>query len=302
MNLVRKLLFVLLATSAHQGIAFGQTLGTPNYFPLNIGDRHTYYEAFPCPPESVWSRSSGPVLQDSIIDTTVVDGKKYYVGFYGGMARVDTMGNVINRAAGFDQVYYKLNASVGDTWSYKVNSGGQDYTYTVTMQSRTDTVRVHAGTFVNCLRIFFDIPGVSDAQLTHWLAPEVGLVFRCQWEPRELYEATVGGIHYPIVTNVEIEANSTQLFVLYQNYPNPFNPSSTIQFGLPTRSIVTLEVFNLLGQKIAVLASGVYEAGNQQVVWKPQDATGIYFYRIVATSLSNPTNHFVSTKKLMILR
>jgi hypothetical protein len=283
MNLVRKLLFALLATSAHLGIAFGQTLGTPNYFPLNIGDCHTFYEAFPCPPESVWYRSSGPVLQDSIIDTTVVDGKKYYVGSYGGMVRVDAMGNVINREGGIEQIYYKLNAAVGDTWSYKINSGGRDYTYTVTMKSRTDTVRVHAGTFVDCLRIFFDFPGISDLQYTHWLAPEVGLVFRCVGEPRELYEANVNGVHYPGVTSVQKEPSVIGDFELYQNYPNPFNPGTTISFSLPKNAFVTLKVYNTLGQEVASLVNGEVVAGRHEVRWDAGNMpSGVYSYQLRA--------------------
>jgi hypothetical protein len=290
-------LFTVLTTDLR-----AQGLDTTDYVPLRVGNTYTYYQSLPCPPDTV-ERRIGPWTTHRIVDTTIIEGKKYFISEGSSdMVRIDSVNNVIVRRSNVEQVYYRLNAGVGESWSYTETAGGQEYVYNVTMQSRTDTVRVHAGTFGRCLRIYFDIPRSIDDEYTVWLAPNVGAVFQCRWEPLELYEATIGGIHYPIVTNVEMEASPTQLFTLYQNYPNPFNPSTTIQFQLPTRSIVRFEIFDLMGQKVAVLASGVYDAGNQQVVWKPQVATGIYFYRIAATSLSDPTNHFVSTKNLMILR
>ncbi len=73
---------------------------------------------------------------------------------------------------------------------------------------------------------------------------------------------------------------------LSQNYPNPFNPSTTIEFGLPVRSEIELEIFNILGQKIRTLVEGILPAGNHKVMWdgKFSDgrevASGIYFYRM----------------------
>ncbi|KAA3615823.1 MAG: T9SS C-terminal target domain-containing protein [Calditrichaeota bacterium] len=53
-------------------------------------------------------------------------------------------------------------------------------------------------------------------------------------------------------------------FVLYQNFPNPFNPNTTIKFDIPKISIIELGVYNILGQKVAVLAKGTYEAGTHK--------------------------------------
>lgn len=290
-------LFTALSTNLR-----AQGLDTTDYVPLRVGNTYTYYQSLPCPPDTVRQRI-GPWTTHRIVETTIIDGKKYFISEGSSdMVRIDSMNNLIVRRSGVEQVYYRLNAGVGESWSYTETAGDQEYVYNVTMQSRTDKIRVHAGTFTRCLRIYFDIPGSIDDEYTVWLAPNVGTVFQCSWEPLELYEATIGGIHYPTISNVEQSPSLARSFVVCQNYPNPFNPSSTIQFQLPTRSIIRLEIFDVLGQKIAVLASGVYEAGNQQVVWKPEFATGVYFYRIEATPLSNPTNHFVSTKKLMILK
>jgi hypothetical protein len=68
-------------------------------------------------------------------------------------------------------------------------------------------------------------------------------------------------------------------FYISQNYPNPFNPSTTINFGLPKASEVQIEVYNILGQRLAVLADGKMEAGNHTVVFNgDRFASGVYFY------------------------
>ena len=85
-------------------------------------------------------------------------------------------------------------------------------------------------------------------------------------------------------------------FVLHQNYPNPFNPSTTIRYGLPGRSHVTLAVFNTLGQQITVLQNGEIEAGYHEVKFDGSElSSGVYFYRIHADG-------FVQMRKLVLLR
>ncbi|MDH4069883.1 MAG: T9SS type A sorting domain-containing protein [Ignavibacteria bacterium] len=84
--------------------------------------------------------------------------------------------------------------------------------------------------------------------------------------------------------------------VLEQNSPNPFNPSTRIAFTLPEQSVVTLEVFNMLGQRVAVLADGVRGAGTHNVTFNASNlASGIYIYRL-------QTPGFVTTKKLMLMK
>ncbi len=68
-----------------------------------------------------------------------------------------------------------------------------------------------------------------------------------------------------------------------QNYPNPFNPSTTIRFEVPRSGFVSLKVYNLLGQEVAVLVNEVKQAGGYEVVWEAAGLpSGVYFYRMRA--------------------
>lgn len=73
--------------------------------------------------------------------------------------------------------------------------------------------------------------------------------------------------------------------VLEQNYPNPFNPLTTIQFQIPQDGHVTLEVFNILGERVASLVDDWYPRGDFSVTWNGSTyASGVYFYRLTTST------------------
>lgn len=85
-------------------------------------------------------------------------------------------------------------------------------------------------------------------------------------------------------------------FSLSQNYPNPFNPSTTIEFSLPQREKVKLEVFNILGQRVAMLVDREMNAGKHSVAFNAGDlSSGVYFYRL-------ETGSSKLTKKMSLLK
>lgn len=80
-------------------------------------------------------------------------------------------------------------------------------------------------------------------------------------------------------TNVENDAPSA--FSVDQNTPNPFNPTTTISFNLVEAGDVSIEVFNVAGQKVDTIVDGFMDTGSHSVVWNASDfSAGIYFYTV----------------------
>jgi len=104
-------------------------------------------------------------------------------------------------------------------------------------------------------------------------------------------------LHGPI----QIVMALPQSFTLNQNYPNPFNPSTHIRFELPKGALVTLSVYNSLGQEVRRLVSGQKPAGYHTIVWNGNDQqgrpapSGIYHYRLQA-------GDYVATKKMVLAK
>lgn len=85
-------------------------------------------------------------------------------------------------------------------------------------------------------------------------------------------------------------------FALKQNYPNPFNSATSISFSIPIKQKVTLAIYNMLGQKVAVLVDDTLPAGNHSVRWEADKMpSGFYFYQIKAGDYS-------LTRKMILLR
>ena len=106
------------------------------------------------------------------------------------------------------------------------------------------------------------------------------------------------GVGTPITTNVDhVSSSVPTAFSLKQNFPNPFNPSTTIDFDMPSTSHVSLKIYNMLGQEVAVLVDEVRQAGTQQVTFDAKRfASGVYLYRL------SSNNGFAKTMKMLLLK
>jgi hypothetical protein len=92
------------------------------------------------------------------------------------------------------------------------------------------------------------------------------------------------------------ESGMPQEYQLSQNYPNPFNPSTTIEYSLPDQADVTVTIYDVLGNELEVLFSGIESAGNHKLDWNASNyASGIYFYRLSAGT-------FNQVKKMLLLK
>ena len=112
---------------------------------------------------------------------------------------------------------------------------------------------------------------------------------------RPLTTADVGPNASEVITSTWSSKAQPQSFDVLRNFPNPFNPTTTIRYELGTSEFVQLEVFNVLGQKVATLVNGVQDAGSHQLQWQAENQpTGIYL-AVLNTGQSTHT-----TKMLMI--
>jgi len=97
-------------------------------------------------------------------------------------------------------------------------------------------------------------------------------------------------------TAIEEDVPIPDDYFLANNYPNPFNPTTTIKYGLPKMSQVSIEIYDILGRRAAVLVNEEQPAGYYQVNWTGDGkSTGMYFYRIHA-------GDFTETRKMLMLK
>jgi hypothetical protein len=90
-------------------------------------------------------------------------------------------------------------------------------------------------------------------------------------------------------------------FSLEQNYPNPFNPSTSIAFSVPEKSDVTLDVYNLIGQKLVTLIQGVVESGKHTAQLNASTmSSGVYIFKL--TAIGENGSQFTSSKKMTLLK
>lgn len=106
--------------------------------------------------------------------------------------------------------------------------------------------------------------------------------------------------HYRITVDLAAEDEQSTIpqdYYLAQNYPNPFNPTTTIEYGLPKNSHVTLSIYNVLGMKVGELVNGEQPAGVHRLQFNGLGlASGIYYARIDAAG------EFVHMKKMLLLK
>jgi len=85
-------------------------------------------------------------------------------------------------------------------------------------------------------------------------------------------------------------------FRIHGSYPNPFNPSTTIKYEIPSDGLVTIKVYNMLGQEVARLVNEIQKEGIREVTWNASNMpSGVYFYRI-------NTGSYTDTRKIILVK
>jgi gluconolactonase len=130
-----------------------------------------------------------------------------------------------------------------------------------------------------------------------------GQTSNCNWgdaDRKALYITAATGVYRIRLTSATgIKDRGSLLnraFQLYANYPNPFNPKTTIEYSIPHDTDVSLEIFNSLGQQVALLEDQKFPAGNYKQEWNASAlASGTYFCRLHADRL-------VQTRMVLLLK
>ena len=115
----------------------------------------------------------------------------------------------------------------------------------------------------------------------------------------EIVSAVVSDSRHKSLTPEIIAGKGTSIpvsFMLYQNYPNPFNPTTEIRFDIPKSGDVTLDIYNIIGQKVVTIADGYFEAGTYTHEWDASPySSGIYLYNL-------RIDDYTMSKKMILLK
>jgi len=199
-------------------------------------------------------------------------------------------------------IIFVEDANVGSAdlmWNPDTLIGGREHLFIM----NSDYDPVTGGGYTQDAIIFGGVPTLWGM----WLRVEDGFTFLQNPGVLELYvyNGIELGLSYEFTpeypTGIEGELNKPLTFELAQNYPNPFNPETTIKFQLPIAQKTTLQIYNVLGQKVATLVDDKLSAGSYSLRWKgindigSRVSSGVYFYRI-------ESGDFVKTRKMLLVR
>gem|GEM_PF-3483221 len=280
--------------------ARAQVLHDSSYFPLAVGNQWIYRTL-----DSVYTDT------EMVADTQRVNGRLYY-GFTHGSSSTPYLwfredGDKIYIAESVvipqdstdiqEYLMYNFSAQPWESWHVSMTYFPLvcDYGGDIAMERIVDSIVTPAGIFRNC-PVFSHRSSCRDAGICgEFFAAGIGRI--------QINRVTYFGGVYLLLTNstliTEMADNSNSLVIndyhLFQNYPNPFNPTTTIVFQIPHKIYVTLEIYNVVGQKVKMLVNSELKAGQHSVLWNASDQTsGIYFCIIRA-------NNFSKSIKLVLL-
>lgn len=219
-----------------------------------------------------WSLTTSPYYRNSIISIQKIDSD-LFVSTYGGVSKSTDNGNS----------WIFLNAGIENKPIYSLNK-------------KDKSLFAASGTKIFCLMqdqstwldISFGLPSNNGVR---------GLImggdFIYTIVGKSIWRRNIS----EIITSIERSNKYIPMkFSLEQNFPNPFNPSTTISYEIPQNSFVTLEVYDILGRKVATLVQEQKAIGIYNVAFNANEhSSGIYFYTL-------RTKDFIQTKKMILIR
>ena len=194
-------------------------------------------------------------------------------------------------------------------WSQSVDPNGSEITYHIFWQTEVDTGTFVIGDDTTGTAVLVPIQLMAD--IMTGLASATGeYIADFEWtvwanDGYDQVEASNGPRTITVdvgwYLGIDDVAVIPGVFALHQNYPNPFNPVTTIRYDVPEQSHVTMEIYNLLGQRVATLVNGIQEPGYHAILWNGTNmdgaamSSGMYFYHIKA-------GDFRAVKKLILVK
>lgn len=262
-----------------------------------------------------------------VLNTNVHKGKIQFIneniGWIGGILKTTDGGNswnvlTIPSVLSFPSGYFvneQLGWIVGDSYGgsniYKTTDGGANWSpcgstypgnsFSISF-SNENTGWIAAGyNYSNQRSIIKTIDGgniwIGQDIPAKWVTGIYFLNENTGWAACKegIFNTTNGGVN--CIKDISEPSHSIPKEIdLYQNYPNPFNPGTIIEYKLAKRQQVKLQIFNILGQEIALLVDEIQNVGSYKINWKPGKVTsGVYFYRLTTPSQ-------VITKKMLLIR
>jgi|WetSurMetagenome_2_1015567.scaffolds.fasta_scaffold142921_2 hypothetical protein len=230
-------------------------------------------------------------------DTTLTNNKNYAVltGSSFGSSFLRQEGSKVFAYSNTDSIEYTLfdfAAKLNDTICQRAHGRS-----TIVLRNKSYDSTSHIFRWV-----FVDFVGDSiySYDFSNWfITDSIGLTGSIV-EPGEQYSLTgaiVNGKIIGTITNVSAKTGSQPRTPrLYQNFPNPFNPTTSIKYFLPKGGVISISIFNILGQELKVLLNEHISSGEHLIQWKALDCpSGVYFCKI-------KSKDFSQTIKLLLLK
>lgn len=277
-------------------------------YPMNIGDIHIYNYKY----QTATTTTTGIHVKE-IIDTTTINGKKYYVQTNYGPGnteteylRIDTLtGNLLKKSDYpcprlvdeelVDSLAGRLDDITQSCGGFEVNRREcqqDDSVYFYGQKVKRKKFKT-GSTFYGLDRTYYSKIGL-------YLRYKGGIGDVTGYSTSlTLRGCIVDGVLYgdPYLLNVTQLSNIVKDYKLNQNYPNPFNPSTNINFSIPKSERISLTVYDVLGNEVNRLINNeTMGQGEYNVKFEAQNLpSGVYFYKLTGEK-------FTEVKKMMLVR
>ncbi len=193
-----------------------------------------------------------------------------------------------------EYLFFDFSANVGDTITNL--KYGENDTLQIVLTFKFENGE-YLGVRGNYYTFFINQTQLIDDEISLSVFDSLGIIERnSTWVDENLASAVINGKRYGNITSVDDKEVSPKSFSLEQNFPNPFNPNTTISYSLTNNSIVNLDVYNILGEKVKNIVNEYQTSGDYKVNFIAKELpSGIYFYKL-------ESNHRVLVKKMLLIK